>query len=328
MYKRVIFKFESDRRLFFNKILKRSHLKSWKLFYLYHKIPRQTFDLYKSGKSTIPNNFYERLIKYLNKNEIKNFTSKIDFIDENWGRIKGGKENYKRNKKVFDVGRILGLSKLLKMNFKNSFDINKVVLDTKLAYFVGLWMGDGFTNKYKSHYLTQFVGHKEHELEYYKNVVCSYLIQTFNLDPFIKESSSGNFFRVNIYSKNLFNLLVKKLKLPPGKKSRIVLIPSQIMQAKKEILLSCVAGIYDAEGNVFFDKRGSYSKPYPRISLHMNNPGILNQIKIILEKEKIVMSLTNNQTMLLVYSERNIKNFLDRIPIQNPKLLNKLKLLN
>ncbi len=165
-------------------------------------------------------------------------------------------------------------------------------------------------------------------MQYYREIISPYVTQAFDLIPIIKESKHGNFIRVNIYSKSLFELLTKKIGIPAGRKSHIVLIPQSILSKEKNIVLACVAGIYDAECCIFMDKRINYSKPYPRIDLHMCNMAILNQIKEILFSEGVISSfscLGTQNARLLIYGESNVKKFLNKVPLKNPKHLNKLK---
>jgi len=315
---------------FFNLVLKKSNLKSFKQLSDLGGVKRQTWDRYRSGKTSIPNNLFNILIGYLNSSERKYFLEKSKILDPNWGRIKGGKEAYKRNKLAFVKGRIKGMQEILRNKPLFSFDYKGIDLDESLAHIIGLWIGDGFSNKYLRYYLTQFVGHKT-ELKYYREIVCNYLKEKLGLNPIIKEYERKNFIRINIYSKAFFDLITKKFNLSPGRKSLTVLIPEVIRNSKRKILLSCIAGIYDAEGCVFFDKRKNYSKPYPRIDIHMLNLGILEQIKEALDEEGIVCSFANignKNSRVLVYGERNIKKFLEKVPIKNPKLTDKLKAYN
>ncbi|MBS3074148.1 hypothetical protein J4447_01695 [Candidatus Pacearchaeota archaeon] len=328
---RILFNSRLIREKFFIKILEDNGLKSWKEAYEKYKIPRSTFDRYRYGHWSIPSELYSNLIITFKENDLNLFSKNIKLVDANWGRIKGGKESYKKNKTAFDKGRKLGLVKILQTKPKPGFDHTKIETDCDLAYVVGLWIGDGFSNKYGGYYLTQFVGHKKHELKYYTEIICKYLENRFRLSPKIKKNFKGNFIRVNIYSKEFFNLLTKNLGLPAGRKSHTILIPQKIILADKEILLACVAGIYDAEGCIFFDKRKEYPKPYPRIDLHMLNLPILHQVKVVLEHEGIICSFANKDNKnqrILVYGEKNVKRFLEKVPIKNPKHLNKLKRAN
>ena len=324
---RMIFKSKSSRKDFFLKLLKLSSSKNWKTLYENNKINRSVWSDYRSGRLSIPQEIYQRFLVYFNKRDIEYFSKKINVMEDNWGKIKGGKKTYFRHKILFNEGRKKGLIALSKIRKNSDFDFTQIELDRELSYFIGLLIGDGFVNKYNSSYLIQFIGHKK-ELEYYRDIICEYVKSKFNLNPIIKESNEGNFIRVNIYSKSLFNLLTKEFDIPPGRKSHIVLIPPKILNSEKEIIFSLLAGIYDAEGCVFIDKREKYSKPYPRIDLHMINQKILNQIKEIFDREGINCSfanISNDNSRILIYGEKNIKNFLEKIPIKNPKHLLKIK---
>ena len=56
----------------------------------------------------------------------------------------------------------------------------------------------------------------------------------------------------------------------------------------------------------------------------MHNVRIINQIKEILESQGIRSSLNKKQDRLLFYGE-TVTEFLNLVPIRNPKHLNKLK---
>lgn len=324
---RVIFKSKSARQEFFSELLKSSSLKTWKNLYEHNGIKRSVFSDYRSGKLSIPKQIYEKFLTNFSKRDREYFSKRTKIVEDNWGQIIGGKKAYEINKDKFDEGRKKGILAMADLRKGFGFDPDDIELNNELAYFIGLLIGDGFTNKYGSHYLTQFVGHKQ-EKKYYENIICEFVKRRFNLIPRIKEPNEGNFIRVNIYSKDLFVLLTKKFNVPHGRKSRTVKIPKRILESDKEILLPFLAGIYDAEGCVFFDKRKKYSKPYPRIDLHMVNQRILVQIKRILDKENISCSFanfSNDNSRILIYGEKNIKDFLSKIPIKNPKHLIKLR---
>ena len=60
----------------------------------------------------------------------------------------------------------------------------------------------------------------------------------------------------------------------------------------------------------------------------MLNIGILNQIKSILDGEGIVCSFANmgsKNCRILVYGEKNLRDFMSKIPIRNPKHLEKIE---
>ena len=103
-----------------------------------------------------------------------------------------------------------------------------------------------------------------------------------------------------------------------------MIIPKEIFSSSPEILLSCVAGIFDAEGSIYFDKRKKYKKPYPIIEIHMNNPLLIKQVSEILKDNNIDNYVRDNFSRLYVYGEKEINNFIDKVEIKNPKHLKKL----
>lgn len=318
---RVLFNSNLTRESFFGNILNSDNFGSWVECYKFFNVPRSVFDKYRNGKLSLPAKLYNRLLVYQRKDKIGYFSRQITFLDDNWGRRKGGKITYIKYKRIFSEGREKGITLLNKKT--HHFDINQP-LTRKLAYFIGLFIGDGFCNKYGSRYFVQFTGHKT-EKDFYKNLISTYTNQLFGLIPRIKEGTAGNFIRVNLHSKDLFLLLTERFKIKAGRKSSSVLIPREILNSSDKILFSCISGIYDAECCIFSDKRKNYERPYPRIDLHMVNPQIIKQVSEIFEKHNLPHSVSGNFVRIYTYGFDNISKFLEKIELLNPKHLSKLR---
>lgn len=319
---RVIFISKSVRNNFFKEVFSYSNFQSWKELYENLNVVRSVFEKYKDGKLTLPIELYNKLVFYLNNKDKTYFSKNIKIIDSNWGQREGGKSTYSMHKNIFIAGRKKGLSTILNKN--NKFDVNSVELNNDLAYFIGLFIGDGFSNKYGRHHQIQFVGNKKDEYNFYADIICPYVFRTFNIQPKVIEIKDTNYIRINMHSKDLFLMLKERFGISPGRKSCTVLIPSIIVNSSTSILLSCIAGIYDAESCVFWDKRKKYLKPYPRIDLHMHNIDIIEQINNILVKEGIKTSLDRRFERVLIYGNENISYFLSKVHLRNPKHLSKL----
>ena len=205
----------------------------------------------------------------------------------------------------------------------SKFDIN-LPLDNNLSYFIGLFIGEGFTNKYNGYYLTQFTGHKSEE-GYYKDLIWPYVKKAFDIEPKLKVHPSQNHLRFNLYSKYLFEMITKRFRIKAGKKSYTVLIPEEITSSNRNNLLSCVSGIFDAEACFFVDKRNIYSKPYPRIDLHMVNPYLIKQISEILNEENVKHSIVGDYSRINIYGSNKILNFLEKVGFFNPKHILKVQ---
>lgn len=322
MNRRIVFKNKKDRDLFFDLALKSFGFSNWSQLDDYLSISRQMLSKYRSGMLTLPFSIYQKILLKLPSDEVTYFSTHIKFFEENWGRVKGGEITYSKYPAVFEEGRRKGIE-IFKSKVHH-FNINRK-LDWKLAYFIGLFIGDGFTNKYCRYYITQFVGHKKDELIYYEKVIFSFSKALFGFVPKINYCGDSNFIRVNFYSKDLFLLLTKRFGISRGKKSSSVLIPKEILNSSSKIILACIAGIYDAEGCVFVDRRPRYKVPYIRMDLHMINPPLIRQISSILSKERIQRSVNKDYSRILVYGSKSVRDFVKKVKIINPKHVHKLE---
>lgn len=319
--KRVVIKSDKIRNNFFEKIRSNYHFNGWKSLYKELSICRSLFDKYRSGSLSLPLKLFNKLKLKLDKKSLKKIEKYGEIIENNWGQIKGGKNAYFFNKEVFNEGRKKGLQKIIKKNFVNT----DIPISNKLCYFLGLFMGDGFANKYGTSYLIQFVGHKDSERNFYNLFVNQLLIDLFSIKPKIRIDTKFNAIRMNIYSKDLLEFIYNEFKIPLGKKFDKIVIPSKILNSNPENLMAFTAGLFDAEGCVFLDKRNKYRKPYPRITFHINNKFFTEQIYNLLLKNDIKITNSSNFEMLNIYGKKNIIHFLSKIPLMNDKLLNKLK---
>lgn len=323
MNRRISFNSKEARNLFFIKCFKTLNCETWNQLANFLKIRRNMLSNYRNGKLTLPENFYIKLSTKINKNEKRFFSKNISFLEDNWGRIKAGKITYFKYKHIFDEGRNKAINSI--RNRTHKFDMD-ILLNKKLAYFIGLFIGDGFTNKYGRYYLTQFIGHKK-EKQFYRTLFSEYCKDIFGVNPIIRDDKKCNAIRVNIYSIDLFNLITKRFKISAGRKSRNVLIPDEILNSEPAIIKSCIRGLYDAEGCIFFDKRKSYTKHYPRIDLHMNNLELLKQVYNLLNKFEIksTLGIIKNNLRVVVYGEEQTEKFVKKIGFYNPKHLKKLE---
>ncbi len=322
MGNRVYFNSKKARDMFFRKCLESSNLRTWGQMAKFLKIRRSTLSNYRNGKITLSEVFYTKLSIKLNKEDKEDLYKNISFLEDNWGRIKAGKITYSKYKSIFDKGR----KKSIETIYKKAQRFMNIHLNDELAYFIGLFIGDGFTNKYHQYYLIQFIGHKK-EKQFYETTFSNYCKKLFQINPKIREEKLGNVIRINLYSVALFNLITKRFQISAGRKSRTVLIPKEILNSDPAIIKSCIRGLYDAEGCVFFDKRVFYKNPYPRIDLHMNNLELLKQVYAILNKFEIKCSLgtTGKNLRVIIYGEDQVKKFVKEIGFSNSKHLERLE---
>lgn len=317
---RVVFNSDKIRNDFFGKTLEVYDCITWNRLSNHFGICRKLLHQYRVGRLTIPENLYKKIIKSFSKSDLKMFSKNISFRESNWGNIKGGKKAYIGNKSFFDEGRKKAIL-LSKMKIKK-FDIN-LPLTEDLAYFMGLFIGDGFTNKYQRYYLTQFVGQYSFEEGYYRGIISRIGRDLFGLVLKIKKEKNSDTVRANYYSRDLFEMITKRFKISRGRKSHFVLIPEEILNSDEKIVFSCIAGLYDAEGCFYFVERNGYKNPYPILEFHVNNVLLVNQINQILINAGVKFSSWKNKR-IVIYGKKNISYFFKKIKLKNPKLLRKV----
>lgn len=325
MGQRVVFTNQKIRALFLDRALVSHNLKNFTALRNLYLIPKSTLEFYKAGKRTFSEETYRKLSSKFSEEDLKFFSKKIKYLDSNWGRKKGGETTYLKHQSIFDQGRKKAIS--IRRTRVHKFDID-ISLNSKLAYFMGLFIGDGFTNKYGGYYLIQFTGDKKEEL-FYSTLFSDYCKELFDLSPKIRDDRISKAIRVNIYSVDLFNLITQRFKILAGRKSHSILIPEEILNSKPEIIKACLRGLYDAEGCVFFDKRKAYAKPYPRIELHMCNLELLKQVYIMLTKFgiKSILGESSKNLRVTIWGFEEVNKFVRKIGFMNPKQLKKLEFL-
>jgi intein/homing endonuclease len=324
MERRIVFDSAEIRKLFFKEILKFFKFETWKQLQICFGIPKSMLEFYRNGKLTLPEDLYKKLSNKISDEDKILFNNKIKFLDSNWGNIKGGKATYSKHKEIFEEGRKKAIF-VARKKAADKFDIY-MSLNEDLAYFLGLFVGDGFTNKYSGYYMIEITGDKRTEKEFYINYLGPLIKNFFNLNFRITEPKESNGFRFIFYSKTLFKMITERFNIPAGRKSHSVLIPKEILDAKPEIIARFLRGLYDAEGCVFFDKRKQYKKPYPRIELHMCNLALLKQVSESLTKMGIknVLGTSEKNLRVTIWGFDEVKNFINKIGFSNPKQLKKL----
>ncbi|MBN2203379.1 MAG: hypothetical protein JW700_04310 [Candidatus Aenigmarchaeota archaeon] len=194
-------------------------------------------------------------------------------------------------------------------------------LTANMCELIGSIIGDGNIVENRPWYV-EITGHPTEELIYFDNRLKPIIFQELNYNIRLFLHSRGLKFRIN---NKAFVLWLKNLGIPTGKnKGKNVLIPEEI-SASWKLSKNCLRGIFDADGSVFFDNRSIYTKPYPRIALHMNNENLLAQISSILRKQGFNPTLSRKDVCLYLNGFEEVRKFLLRIGFANPKHHERIK---
>jgi len=310
---------------FFNEVRKALGIKTWRELASFLGTSKSMIDGYRNKKLCLPEERFNILLNKLSINKQNYFSEFIEKKDNNWGRILGGKVAYKINKEKFNQGRKKGALNR-KDAVKYDFNIN-LPLSQELCEFIGVIIGDGFTNKYGSRYQTQITGDKNLDRDYYFKNLKSLCESLFKIIPKIDIREDS--IRLNIYSKRLFEMLTQRFKIPAGIKCYSVEIPSEILMAGSPFLNSTLKGMFNTDGGVGLDRRKTYKKPYIRINYTSASPKLIEQLHIFLLNFNIPHSINkrNNTQLVQINGEENVKRFIKYIGFSNPRSLNKISYL-
>ena len=319
--KRVFFINGNIRNQFFAKL--KTKFGTWTTLRKNFNIYKSRLEAFRNGAISIPYETFLNFLPYVNTENY--FSNKIILKDKNWGRTKGGIVTYSKHKYIFEKGRKIGTKNLRrKPKYKFEFDMP---LTSKLCELIGAFIGDGFTNKYGSMYMIQYTGNRTLDEPYITKRLKSIIKEISpNSNPII--SKKDNTIRLTVYSKEFYILLTKRFNFKPGKKVYTVTIPKEITDSKNQQLInSCIRGIYDTDGSVFYDKRKIYKKPYIRIHLCSVSFGLINQVYDILKKNKLNprISRSYNKHVIQINGVENCKKFIKKIGFSNKRHLDKIQ---
>lgn len=228
-------------------------------------VPYSTLKKYRSESLNLPFDFYIKLkkIKYIKKG------FNIKLVDIKTFLSESGKRGIKTLLSRYDIktfkkwrskgGKNSGNSKRIKINYPD--------LNSKLAEFIGAYLGDGTLTDY----FIRISGDKRYDLPYLK-YLANLTKKLFGLNPSIKFEKNRNLAFLEIRSKCLCEFLEEKFDIHPGNKIKNkTTIPIQIIKSK-ELFMHCLRGLIDTDGSV--------SKDNKALSLRFssNNPYLLTQI--------------------------------------------------
>ena len=144
----------------------------------------------------------------------------------------------------------------------------KNLTEKEKGYLFGMFVGDGYKYYHKKsrHYYIEFYLNSIKDKKIINFIVK--LLRKINLKPNLYQDKRYNCKRIRVYSKELFNLLHKDIKLK---------------NETKELKIGFVSGIIDSEGY--------YNEKKSDITVVNTNKKVLDKCKEILEELKVNASI-------------------------------------
>ncbi len=280
--------------------------------------------VFRRGEGTILESVFLKLTDYLDENEKRNFLSKAEFIDSNWGQSKGGIIS---NSKL-SQGEINKKMAHARAGFKRKCWGKKILefppLDNlELFEFFGAMLGDGCTGKYfikesggRFIYPTQLVGNALKDFEFVKKMA-SIIERNFSVKPYIR-IRKDNTIQLSVRSRFVYEWLLS-LGYPSGKKPDNFGLSGQMMNLPVENLNAIVRGLLDTDGHINARKDEGYKYPYITITSYSSL--LKNQLKLILKRQGFPAFIHSKSVSI-----RGVKHFcrfFGLVGSSNSRILNK-----
>ncbi len=157
-----------------------------------------------------------------------------------------------------------------------------IQLTPELAEEIGWHIGDGSMNYYasrdgKSKGLYQLRGHIEDDKPHYIERIKPIFDKIYCVKIRLREMPSTRVFGFQIWNNEIIKFK-QQLGLPLGKKFELE-IPKQFLD-KKELLVSCIRGIFDTDGGLYLEKKNH--KLYPRVYIGTISLKLAEQLTVLL----------------------------------------------
>jgi hypothetical protein len=266
--------------------------------------------------------------------EIKNNLEILDRQDDDWGKIKGGKETYniilkKYGKEELHRRQVNGGKKSRRVYLEEDFAID--LKNHLFLEFYGILLGDGWISKlnYKNKVinLIGISGHYRLDREFFMYLKSNIKV-LFDRKAYLKERPKQNSIELNFTHKSLLNYLNKTLGFPIGKKVDLM-ISDRIYSLDFDYIKYVFRGIFDTDGSFYFDKSPNGNK-YPCLNITLKSPILINQIYRALINEGFKVQLNKsrypNQQIVLKGSIQ-LNKWMKLIGSSNKKHLDKINAL-
>lgn len=277
----------------------------------------------------MPEKLFYEMIFYLSEDKQNYYIKNIFSKSANWGARKGGIVTFSKYPEIFRKSRKI-VSKIKKQYINEEF-FTLLKLNKNICEFIGAVIGDGCLDGYldarnNSKYHIFITGDAILDNNYLTKVLPAKLNE-FNLSPYIYYRKDCNAMILNFFSKKLFYFFTNRLDFVPGNKTFSVRIPDEIMQSDPELVFATIRGVFDTDGTIFFDKRKSYVKPYPRIALQTVSKPLFLQLKNFLQNYFSLYIFENskrNAYHIEIYGHAQLNKWMKLIGFSNNRHLDKI----
>lgn len=194
------------------------------------------------------------------------------------------------------------------------------VLTKELAEDIGWQIGDGCINisEIRKRYLFKIAGDPKEEKLFYDNIIIPTKNKIFKMSLKARPLGDGSY-GVMTSSKPLVYFYHRVVGLPLAPKIHIT-IPSLVLNSRKDIIISCIRGIFDTDAILYFRKKRKEINHYPSIQLESISKRLIDDLMGLLKSMDINCCVVHTKRPPTAYGYVRISH---RIYIEGKKKLDK-----
>lgn len=321
---RILLKKSSKEKLF-NYLIEKNNCNSLKEFSNKLNIPYKTVQSWRYE----PNRYIpEKIIPH----DLYGNLEILDRQEDNWGKIKGGKETYKiilnkYGKKELDRRRENANKKPKSYHPRKDSFISIDISDPNFLEFYGSLLGDGWLSKLKYKekklYIVGISGNRKLDLDYFL-YLRKIIYGLINRTVYIKDRPKAGSIEIYFNHKSLVNFLSKELNFPIGPKIDLEINP-KIYDTGFSHMKYVIRGILDTDGCFYFDKTPK-GDPYPCIGICMKAPKLIKQVYDLLIEQGYKVQHNKSRSpseQLILKGRKQINKWMKEIGSSNKRNLDK-----
>jgi hypothetical protein len=195
-------------------------------------------------------------------------------------------------------------------------------MSEKLAYFLGVLLGDGSVGSERRPTI-YLVGDLVEERGYYDHVLIPLIRGLFKVSPYSYVRKGKSAYALHFKSRRFVEYLVSELDFPSGDVQKY--LPSSVMSFPEGIRLAFIRGLFDSDGSMVFSRKTYTAYKYPTIEIKTVSHRLGLSVKQILTTAGFRSGLNRSAESWIVRTngEQMLELWMNKIGSRNIKHLTK-----
>lgn len=204
-------------------------------------------------------------------------------------------------------------------------------LDSDLAEFVGVLLGDGSIGRYECHagkkikiqHRVKVTGDAREDLPYFTDFLFPLMTKLFGKKPLLRFKRKERTVELIYFGKELYEFLIELGMASSPKRNRAI-IPPFIFEKNLDVYF--LRGLFDTDGCLVFDKQHRDVHYYPRVEIKMLPCPMRDQLLSMLSKlgfRHITSTQPNESLRIQMNGNEIIDRWMDIVKFNNQKHITK-----